>query len=65
MNSPNFSLSYSFSCEELKALSALFRDGADKIPISLYNFSRAVQEKVYDCMSIAEFEEGLKNESGK
>ena len=60
MNEAEFALTYNFSCEELKTLAALFRESADKIPISLHHFSQAVQEKVYDCMSIDEFEERVK-----
>ena len=60
-----FALTYNFSCEELKTLASLFRARQDKIPRSLYNFTRAVQDKVYACMSIDEFEEGAKNEGCK
>ncbi len=63
MNGQEFALTYNFSCDELKTLASLFRERQDKIPRSLYNFSRAVQDKVYACMSIDEVEEGCKHES--
>ena len=63
MNNNECALSYNFSCEELKALESLFRGRKDIVPKTLYNFSRAVQSKIYDCMSIGEVEETYKYES--
>lgn len=62
MTDGTFALSYNFSCKELKSLAAIMRENQNKIPIELFNFSRQVQQKVYDCMSIDEVEQ-LQNES--
>lgn len=56
MTQNNFALCYNFSRSELTALAKILRDGQNKIPIELYNFSREVQKKVYDCMSINDLE---------
>ena len=63
MSGTEFALEYKFSCEELKALAAFFRERENQIPIALYGFSRAAQNKVYECMSIDDYEEGCNNES--
>ena len=65
MSQNEFALDYKFSCEELKALASLFRERENKIPIALSSFARAVQNKVYACMSINDYEEGCGNESEK
>ena len=56
MSQEEFVLSYKFSCQELKALGAAFREKQDKIPRELFNFAKAVQGKLYECMTIDEVE---------
>lgn len=62
MTDGTFALTYNFSCKELKLLASIMRERQNEIPIELFNFSREVQKKVYECMSIDEVEK-LQNES--
>lgn len=60
MTQENFPLEYKFSCPELKALAAFFRDRQNEIPRELFSFARAAQDKAYECMTIDEVEQNQK-----
>ncbi|MCR5045148.1 MAG: hypothetical protein K6A42_01065 [Treponema sp.] len=62
MNQDNCVLSYGFSCKEIKALADFFRDRQQDIPRELFFFSKAVKDKMYECMTIDEVEQKVKNE---
>lgn len=49
-----FSLSYNFSSEEIAKLAKFLRTKQNEIPEGLENFTKALEDAVYNCLSIEE-----------
>lgn len=52
-----FSLSYTFKSEEIALLAKFFRNNQDKLPEGLELFERAVQDSVYNALSLEQIRE--------
>lgn len=56
-----FSLSYNFKSEEIALLAKFFRNNQDKIPAGLELFERAVQDSVYNALSLEQIRKFYEN----
>lgn len=51
---PDFKLTYNFSSAEIAALAKFLRKNIDSIPEGLENFQRALEDSVYNSLSLDE-----------
>ena len=50
----NFSLSYNFTSQEVAALAKFLRDNEEKMPSGLEYFYKALEDSVYNSLSLDE-----------
>lgn len=53
-NEEKFSLSYNFKAKEIAILAKFFREKQTELPEGLEHFSKALEDSVYNCLSIEE-----------
>lgn len=52
-----FELTYNFTPEEIRILSKFLRSKEAELPKGLGNFTRALENSVYECLSLEEIKE--------
>lgn len=53
-NEDTFSLSYNFTAKEIAILAKFLRKKQSELPNGLENFTKALEDSVYNCLSIEE-----------
>jgi len=54
---PEIKLTYNFTSDEVKALSKFLRSKENELPKGLDNLTRALEETIYNCLSLDEIKD--------
>lgn len=52
-----FKLTYNFTSDEIKILSKFLRAKENELPRGLENLTKALEESIYDCLSLDEIKD--------